>query len=244
VTAAVVALGLVVALLSVLVVGLLRSHAEILKALHGLGVDLNPASAGSAAVGVPKPTPGPLGAGATVPDSIVGLDTTGGAISVALVGEGRLTLLAFLSSGCLTCRPMWEAMAAGEGAIPGGARPVAVTKGPHEESPASVQSLTSARLTTVMSSEAWASFNVPGSPYFVLVDGTGNIAGEGTAGTWPRVLELLGEALADDSATGFQSGPSGPPRGSGRERLQHVDDTLRAAGIEAGHPSLHPEDQH
>ena len=30
------------ALLAVLVAGLLRSHAEILRALHGLGVDLDP----------------------------------------------------------------------------------------------------------------------------------------------------------------------------------------------------------
>jgi len=160
VTAVVVALGL-------LVVGLLQSHAQILRALHGLGVDLSPSGSDA----LPRPVAGPLGAGATVPASVSGLDPMGGAVSVALVGEGRLTLLGFLSSGCLTCRPMWDAMGADEAAIPGGARPVAVTKGPHEESPASVRSLASSQLTTIMSSEAWATFAVPGSPYFVLVDG-------------------------------------------------------------------------
>jgi hypothetical protein len=240
-TALVVALGLVVLLLAVLVVGLLRSHAEILRALHSLGVDLGPASGEDRADGsaLPAPTPGPLGTGVTVPADVSGTDPTGGSISVALAGPDRLTLLAFLSSGCLTCRPMWEAMGDPHAAIPGNARAVAVTKGPHEESPSSVAALASPALTTVMSSEAWASFAVPGSPYFVLVDGQRRIVGEGTAATWQRVLELLGEALAD-TPEGIQP-PSGPPRGGGAARLQHVDDTLRAAGIEAGHPSLHSE---
>lgn len=234
-TALVVALGLLVLLLGALVVGLLRSHAEILRALHGLGVDLSPTGADA----LPRPVAGPLGAGATVPASVSGLDPNGGAVSVALVGEGRLTLLGFLSSGCLTCRPMWEAMGGSGTTIPGGARPVAVTKGPHEESPASVRALASSELTTVMSSEAWASFAVPGSPYFVLVDGRGRIVGEGTASTWTRVLELLAEALAD--APDVVPVPKGPPRGRAAARHQHVDETLRAAGVEAGHPSLHPE---
>lgn len=237
-TAVVVALGGLVLLLGVLVVGLLRSHAEVLRALHGLGVDLsgNPASA------LPAPVPGPLGARATVPTSLVGLDLAGGSLTIALVGDGRLTLLGFLSSGCLTCRPMWEAMAASSSSIPGGARPVAVTKGPHEESPASIRSLASPELTVIMSSDAWAELGVPGSPYFVLVDGTGRIIGEGTASTWERVLELLGEALADSPSTDADRGlPGGPPRGGGAERLRHVDETLRAAGIEPGHASLHPD---
>ncbi len=41
-TALVVALTAVVALLSLLVVGLLRSHAEILRRLHELGAGLDP----------------------------------------------------------------------------------------------------------------------------------------------------------------------------------------------------------
>lgn len=240
-TAIVVVLAALVLLLGVLVVGLLRSHAEILRALHSLGVDLS-ADPDSP---LPAPVPGPLGARATVPASLAGLDLAGGSLTVALVGQDRLTLLGFLSSGCLTCRPMWEAMAASASTIPGGARPVAVTKGPHEESPASIRSLASSELTVVMSSEAWADFAVPGSPYFVLVDGTGRIIGEGTASTWTRVLELLGEALADSPAplgtATATATPGGPPRGNGPARLRQVDETLRAAGIEPGHPSLHPD---
>jgi hypothetical protein len=235
VTALVVGLTLVVGLLGILVVGLLRSHAEILQALHALGVDLSP-DAGEA---LPRPVPGPLGAGAAVPTDVSGLDPGGGSVSVALIGDDRLTLLGFLSSGCLTCRPMWEAMGAPDVTVPGGARPVAVTKGPQEESPAAVADLASPHLMTVMSSEAWVSFAVPGSPYFVLVDGTGRIVGEGTAATWERVVELLSESLAD--APHIASAPRGLPRGGGAARHQLIDETLRAAGIEAGHPSLHPD---
>lgn len=244
-TAVVAVLGLTVVVLAVLVVGLLRSHADILRALHDLGIDLDPSSASGTPrrQAVPTPTPGPVGSGMVVPSAVSGHDPAGGSTSVALLGEDRLTLIAFLSSGCLTCRPMWEALGAADIELPGGARAVAVTKGPHEESPASVQALASSRLTTVMSSEAWEAFAVPGSPYFVLVDGAGTVVGEGTAGTWERVVGLLGEALADGgAATGRLGPPPDPGRGgSAQARHHHVDQTLRAAGIEAGHSSLYPE---
>ena len=52
-------LAVVLALLTLLVAGLLRSHAEILRALHGLGVDMDPDRADddgalTSAIGVPK----------------------------------------------------------------------------------------------------------------------------------------------------------------------------------------------
>lgn len=241
-TAVVVALTLVVALLGVLVVGLLRSHADILRSLHSLGVDLDPSVARPMALSVPGPTRGPVGAGMVVPADVTGHDPAGGSISVALVGEDRLTLLAFLSSGCLTCRPMWEQLGAPGLELPGGARPVAVTKGPHEESPAAVRSLTTAHRATVMSSEAWDAFQVPGSPYFVLVDGTGTVMGEGTAPAWDRVVELLAEALGDRGLDGSRRPAPDPRRGgAGRERHAYVDDSLGASGIGPGHPSLYPD---
>ncbi|WP_421119286.1 hypothetical protein ACE2AJ_18275 [Aquihabitans daechungensis] len=54
-TAIVVLLALVVAVLGLLVVGLLRSHAEILKRLHQLGAGLDPDQPQPAAS--PAPTP-------------------------------------------------------------------------------------------------------------------------------------------------------------------------------------------
>lgn len=238
-TAVVVALTLIVGILAVLVLGLLRSHADILRALHALGVDLDPSREGElgARTSVPAPTPGRVGAGMAVPVAITGHDPTGGSISVALLGGERRTLLAFLSSGCLTCRPMWEALGDAHVEVPGGARVVVVTKGPHEESPSSIQALVTPHLTTVMSSEAWEAFAVPGSPYFVLVDGSGSVLGEGTAAAWSRVVELLTEALGDAPPV---VGGASPARGGSRARHAHIDETLRAAGIESGDPSLYP----
>ncbi|MGE3620328.1 MAG: TlpA family protein disulfide reductase [Acidimicrobiia bacterium] len=237
-TALVVALGVAVALLGVLVAGLLRSHAEILKALHDLGAGVDPDRELSVER-PPAPVPGPLGAGTDVPRHVTGLTPDGGTASVALTGEGRTTLLAFLSSGCLTCRPMWEALGAPGTEIPGGARAVVVTKGPQEESPGAVAALAPDGVTTLMSSEAWASFAVPGSPYFTLVDGTGRIVGEGTAATWTRVAELLGQALQDAAHPGLAGVPSGHGRGMAA-RNRYIDDDLLAAGIGPGHPSLYP----
>ena len=57
--------------------------------------------------------------------------------------------------------------------------------------------LASPRITTVMSSEAWDAYGIPMSPYFVLVDGTRGVIGEGAAASWAQVIDLLGKAAAD-----------------------------------------------
>ena len=75
------------------------------------------------------------------------------------------------------------------------------------------------------SSQAWESLQVPGSPYFVLVDGAARIVGEGSAATWPAVATLMGQADGDD-------------RHGSRE--QRDDAALAAAGITVGDPSLGP----
>ena len=53
----VVLLAVVVALLALLVAGLLRSHAEILRALHQLGVNMDPAQDDGAGVTTPVGSP-------------------------------------------------------------------------------------------------------------------------------------------------------------------------------------------
>ncbi len=79
----------------------------------------------------------------------------------------------------------------------------------------------------VASSSAWEGFGVPGSPYFVYVDGTGRVVGEGSAATWPAVATLMGQAHADDAHR------------SGRLSREGRDDAaLAAAGIRPGDPSL------
>ena len=109
--AVVVAEGVAIALLAVLVLGLLRSHALILRALHELGAGLELEEA-AAAHTPPGPVPVRLEPG-VVPASraatsratdIVGTALDGTPARVEVTGEGRRTLLAFLSSGCSVCR--------------------------------------------------------------------------------------------------------------------------------------------
>ena len=213
-------LGVAVGLLALLVAGLLRSHAEILRSLNELGVDLDPGR--SPRANAPLPSRAESGAVADV----TGTDADGAAQHIAVAGVAHKTLLAFLSTTCLTCRDFWSAFADASLDVPGRARVVIVTRSAEAESPSSVRRLAPRAIHTVMSTETWHAYNVPGAPYFILVDGPGNrVIGEGTATAWDRVEELMRQALADaDEASG-----------------RNVDNDLRAAGIEPGDPSLYPE---
>jgi hypothetical protein len=107
---------------------------------------------------------------------------------------------------------------------------VVVTKGAEAESPAAVARLMNPSVSTLMSTEAWESFAVPATPYFVLVDGGGQIVGEGSAPTWAQVEDMMRRAIADDRHS---------LRRSTRERKADVDEELTAAGIEPGDPRLY-----
>ena len=117
-----VVLGAVVLLLAVLVAGLLRSHADILKALHDLGAGVgDPAGdaghdhAGDARAAGPVSVPLTMGPAlaadrdSTSAPAVVGVTPTGDALAVAPATSGGLTLLAFLTTGCATCAGFWEA---------------------------------------------------------------------------------------------------------------------------------------
>jgi hypothetical protein len=142
-----------------------------------------------------------------------------------------LSLLAFLSSSCLSCREFWTAFAQPDLAVPGSARVIVVTKGAEAESPPAIRALAPPNVTTVMSSAAWVDYKVPGAPYFVLVDGEAQaVVGEGTGGTWEQVTNLFGQALTDAA-----------DRRGAANGVSRIDRDLRAAGIAPGHPSLWPE---
>lgn len=267
-TAAIVGLGLVVALLGVLVVGLLRSHASVLKAFHDVGLGEDALTGESTADGarasglqIRATPPGDPGI-RTVPGvaepsatsalgrlaDIDGLDPQGGAVRVGLAGAKGTTLLAFLSTGCSTCQDFWRAFGTDEiHAVPGDdTRVVVVTRGAEEESPASVADLAPAGVTTVMSSAAWDAYDVPVSPYFLLVDGAHGVVGEGASASWSQVVDLLAKAAAD-AGLQVDSGRSGGGRlsrrallgGGGREREERADRELADAGIEPNSPDLY-----
>lgn len=241
-TALVVVLTVIVALMAVLVAGLLRSHAEILRALHRLGVGLDPSQdpvatePGDARLAVPRPR-----RGARTGADVVGSTPEDGAMSVAVAGVDHDTLLAFLTSGCLTCAEFWSSFAESTAGVdvPGDARLVVVTKSSRDESPARIRRLAPRHIPVVMSSGAWDEYDVPVAPYFVYVHGpSGEIVGEGAAAGWEQVRSLLAQALDDAGLTGRRR-RSPRPRGDAA-REARADRDLLAAGIHPGHPSLYP----
>lgn len=236
----------VLVLLAVLVAGLLRSHAAILRRLHELGAGLEQGDAPGEAQPVPfrtRPgTPAPADASAADGADIAGTGLRGEAIAASVVGTSHDTLLAFLSSTCLTCERFWEAFRHPESLhLPEATRLVVVAKDASEESPARLEQLAAPGLDVILSSRAWVDYGVPGSPYVIYVEGaTGRIRGQGTGMSWEQVAGLLAQATGDSAFT------TPPERGRRRrkpagdaEREDAVDRQLLAAGIHPGDPSLY-----
>jgi hypothetical protein len=232
----------VLALMALLVAGLLRSHAEIIRRLEGL----DPAREGNGAAVAVDPRLPPSRAGTTPAFDIAGETLDGDALKLAIATDAPGgTLLAFLSSGCTTCGSFWAGLRRGDvGSLRGVSRVVAVTRDASMESPSKLRDLmahdgapsrppASTDALLVMSSRAWEDYRVAGSPYFVLVDRHGRVAGEGTAISWPQVSSLIRDAV-DDAATRRND-----RRANGADRIRRADAELTAAGIGPGHPSLY-----
>ena len=235
-TLVLVLLSCCVGFLALLVFGLLRSHAEIIRALHRAGISLEesgdhaepPRAAGD---------PSPRASGEA--HDIAGVSPGGNPTKISVTGARGLTLLAFLSSGCRTCETFWTAFAEPDLDLPdAGTRLVIVGQDPAHESEATFASLVPPGVRAVLSSAAWRDYDVPGSPYFALVDGTNNrTIGAGTAGDWNRMRDILRTALSDYLVE------AEPHRDatSGRDRARRADQALAAAGIGRDHPSVNPE---
>ncbi len=207
--------------LVVLVAGLLRSHAEILRRLG---------PAGDAAT-IPQPDArAPRGTDADVQAPPLSGATLGGdAVSLAFDTPGATpALLAFLTSGCSTCAGFWDTLA--EPRLPADVQTLIVTRGEERERSAKLRELAPDGVPVLMSSQAWEDYRVPGAPYFVLVNG--GIRGEGAATSWPALASLVSDAIEDQRDTA---------RGSGSQRrARAIDATFAAAGIGGDHPSLRP----
>jgi hypothetical protein len=235
VTALVVVETIVLVLLVFVVTGLLRSHGEILRRLHELGAGLDPDAAEAPVVLRPR---GDLARDASSlgpAADIAGIGLRDDAVSIPVVGVGHRTLLAFLSSGCLTCRGFWDAFARPETlGLPADVRLVVVTKDAAEESVRVLRDLAAPDLAVVMSNAAWERYAVPGSPYFTLVDGLSErVVGEGTGATWAQVQSLLVHATGDEEAR------TGSPGGGAAATEARIDLELLAQGIRPGDPRLY-----
>ncbi len=253
-------LVIIVALLSVLVVGLLRSHAEIVRALHDLGVNLDPdapdgtfratasepgairrpmvSDVGPASTvdGVLAPTSGRL----VVAHDLAGATPDGGAAVVSMSGRPGLTLVAFLSTGCGTCADFWSAFRTAPTIGGSPVRLIIVTHSPAAESPSSVAELAPENGLVVMSDEAFDDHGVAAAPYFVLVDGAdASVIGEGSAAGWVQLKALLQRAAADAGWAADRRSRRDLLNAGARRR--QVDHALAEAGIFPGDPSLTPE---
>ncbi len=229
-TAIVVIQGVVILLLTVLVAGLLRSHAEILRRLHELGAGDDHTSSM-----VPlSPTRRPRALQEAPGTGITGVSPQGATVSVALQGSRGYTLLAFLSSGCGTCKTFWAEFATEGRETPrGGVRTVIVTKSAMDDSLSDIRRLAPTDPLTVMSSEAWDDFKVPFTPYFALVDTErGVVVGDGAAAGWPQLVGLVDRALGD-------SAEHASLQRSTHDRLVDSEEELRRAGITPGDSVLY-----
>jgi hypothetical protein len=188
----------VVILLCVVVVALVRAQASaarrlsiverrLLRAQRRVGPE-------EAAI-EPRSTPEPDdegGEGDTV--DVRGVTVDGEPALVELERPGRPTLVAFLSTTCGICLGLWEQLRDHDLS---GVRSVVVTKDPAVEDVQRAAGLArSGSLQVVMSSEAWDDYEVPGSPYFLLVDGTpASVVAEGEASTWEAVRKIAERSM-------------------------------------------------
>ncbi|MFL6161376.1 MAG: hypothetical protein ACJ74U_04030 [Jatrophihabitantaceae bacterium] len=226
----------ILAVLCVLVAGLLRGYASVLRRLHQLD--------GGAAT---DPPPFRTEAGVIAPagqriegreewaaaHDIEGVSLRGEIVSVRTVAVPHDTVLAFLSASCEGCAGFWQEL--GVWAIPQGSRLLVVAKGAEQESPSVLSQLCPPEVDLVMSSQAWADYQVPGSPYVVVTDGrTGRVKGEGSGSSFSQVGGLIQQSLADSRHPAMARKPD-----ADRRRERDIDRILLGAGVGPNDPSLY-----
>lgn len=265
-TVVIVVLTVVVLVLCVLVAGLLRGYATVLARLHQLdGGGSEHAAISDTGVGSAPPF---RAAGGVMPidrtdarrraprqaspgrtewaaaHDISGQGLSGEVVSVRTVAVAHDSVIVFLSSGCSGCTTFWEQLDDRRAlAAVGDNRVVVVTKSPDEESPSVLRQLCPPDVDLVMSSAAFADYDVPGSPYVIVVDGgTGRVKGEGSGTSLTQISGLMQQAHGDGSS--FGGGRRIVKPRSDAEREVDVDRALLGAGIGPGHPSLYPREGH
>jgi hypothetical protein len=234
----------------VYIIALLRSHADILRRLTvleegGGGGRAQPASPASPAVG---------GGEVVTAAAISGTTLDGDSVALSFGSGSPATLLAFLTSGCTSCAPLWAGLREAGDTAALAERVIVVTHDSTRESPARVARLAPSGAEIVMSSLAWEDYAVPASPHFVLTDGRGGIRGRGSALSWSQLETMVDEAR-DDAGVAALAGEAAAGRvpASGtteqwrtvrttEERAARSEQTLARVGIGPGHPSLYPGD--
>ena len=164
--------------------------------------------------------------------AISGTTLHGDSVTLSFGPGSPVTLIAFLTSGCTSCAPLWAGLHEARDLATLAQRVTVVTHDPMRESPTRLERLAPAGTDVIMSSAAWADYAVPGSPHFVLTDGAGGILGRGSALSWSQLETMVADARADARAA--------DPARTTAERAERSEGALASAGIGPGHPSLYP----
>jgi hypothetical protein len=164
---------------------------------------------------------------------ISGTTLQGDSVTLSFGPGSPVTLMAFLTSGCTSCAPLWAGLHEARELDSLAQRVAVVTHDPMRESPTRLERLAPSGTEVIMSSAAWADYAVPGSPHFVLTDGLGGILGRGSALSWSALETMVADARADALRA------AGTARTTA-ERAQRSEGALASAGIGPGHPSLYP----
>jgi hypothetical protein len=253
------------ALALIYIVALLRSHADLLRRLAALE-DARGRPAPSAP-GLPAPPAAGARTGATTASAISGTTLAGDSVMLSFGPGSPVTLLAFLTSGCTSCAPLWAGLREAPELASLAERVVVVTHDSTRESPARVKRLAPTAAEVIMASGAWDDYGVPASPHFVLTDGSGGILGRGSALSWSQLMIMVADARDDSDAADADSAdadsdhddrdsdrPDSPDGLDGAdgdrqdalaarttaERARRSEQMLAQAGIGPGHPSLYP----
>jgi hypothetical protein len=233
------------------VAGLLRGYAAVLRRLHQLdgSAPANPAAPPfRTAAGIPEPaaitTAGQRIEGRdewAESHDVDGVTLAGEIVSVRTVGVEHDTILAFLSSNCEGCTGFWHELGQpGSWTTPLGSRLLVVAKSPEDESPSVLSQLCPDDVDLVMSSQAWADFEVPGSPYVVVADGrTGRVKGEGSGSSFSQVAGLIRQSVDDSRHPAMARKPD-----ADRRRERDIDRILLTAGIGPQDASLYAPTEH
>ncbi len=210
-----VALSTAVVLLTVLVAGLLRVQTHSIRRIDVLERRLQrltrkqPTASGAAPVDTSsrkqtnvqettaQHTSGPpaLAEGAV---DVEGVSPFGLPVTIPLESSPRPTLLAFLSTSCGICTGIWQQLRdGGLNQVAPEVMPVVVTKDVDQEDHARISGMVTedSALPVVLAGEAWDDYEVPGSPYLLLVSGQpGSVIAEGSVAGWADVVSLVSRA--------------------------------------------------
>jgi hypothetical protein len=232
-------IGVLLVVALIYIVALLRSHADILRRLAlieeraGAGARTASPELDAAQGDLVPAAPAIGGSQVTTAGPISGTTLHGDSVTLSFGPGSPMSLIAFLTSGCTSCAPLWAGLHEARDLASLAPRIAVVTHDPTRESPTRLERLAPAGTEVIMSSTAWADYAVPGSPHFVLTDGAGGILGRGSALSWAQLQTMVADAQADARRA------AGSVRTTA-ERAERSEQALASAGIAPGHPSLYP----